>query len=1227
MEDSGGIDLTSDEITRLKKAFKDPEFQKLFREYAEEIADPANKKKYEDEIKMMELEQGMDVVFVNPTPGHCLKTRHWPGVLQCPESRISDKDESNQESVKVFINVCKSDKLQCPEMKPTENDSSRQGKGGVYWSLPHCFTPPREDIDKAKQRAMVYDVAFNPKAFELAESSVALRRLLDTTAVEGVQKQYNLCFGKTFAQARQLFDIQKGSESGCSRNGSSLTDSAREDYLLKAVHVLKGVSYKGVSRPTVIRRRRSDYEERQTEIKRRETEDLKLCHSEEQKQAIKMLSSFPNCGNLNSSSNGTNKSDETVESNNTSSPTKPDYSITYSSDFDLSDCTYSNDVNPLRPPDRLKINISLPGIRSSSCVDLEVTKTHIHLSSHKPIAYLLDLKLPYEVNDADGTAKFDKSTHTLCVTLPIIKNMESAAATYKPVVSSINSHDEKDAENETKTIEYNSTTNTSDHESVTPNETTGKHSRKKRRKRRTKSKIVTESSIDASSDGGGGSTSSKCSNVNLSPSAAVVVVDVDKSVIQTENKSEQLTNTHESLSEIEQNKENVNKITKSQTLPSTVISLSTSPGVEIKVNQISSCEMILSKDRRLAPVRFRQDPFSLTILLDVRGILPNSIVINWTNPMDFNVSSDNADMLDSSSSSSPSPSSSSRLLSLLLLITFSSCGSGGFTMDWGIVLHCPSSVTFNNKFEHSLNGVIGSLNSHRSGESSAPPAPPQIISCHISPTNGVLIIRKPSCNYDDDDLSMNKKFSSEMLSNRAVWWASIATGRTLTGGMQECSFIGMEAFTSYPRHNNFLSTNVNKTSNNCCQHDVFPSTQLINNQSIHKNCTLLNEQSLKSINVISLSNECCSIEWDPTVESVNAEIDSSCNITKTNDSCFASNHQSNLINEHPDKLHVINDNNRSNNNNNNKFIVKRHRYNSTPGNPGQTGSVLKSILKQRSISESSVDETIILEGNILRDAGLAGTTRQHSLISDEFPTEYNDENHDIEVFKSSDFQRSISSDKLLLLEGTTNHLPLCRQRSVSFCQRDQHVDFSPGDTVETLHHTLHNIRRNLRRRDARRRRATNGFLKQANNCESIPSKIDGDISSPVVSTCMSSSGSLTDVNHCSENPNRSVLEQNDPDSAESNHANTPHDSSTLRELEAEVPVHSRSESDLGNLPTKDPESNNSQLSSPKFISKYEEESLNISPKHTETISANRTTDHNFSAVHLTATTILELDEE
>ncbi|VDQ02835.1 unnamed protein product [Trichobilharzia regenti] len=324
------INLTSDEITKLKNAFKDPEFRKLFREYAEEISDPINKKKYEDEIKLMELEQGMDVQFINPTPGHCFKTRHWPCVVQCSDSKTALKEEDNptNESVKVFINVCKSDAVECPQIKSMKNDSSVHGGGGrSYWSIPHCFTPPREDFDKSKNHATVYDVVFNPKAFELANSSAAFKKLLNVTAIEGLQKQYNLCLGMTFKQALHLFRRRRDKDSKNSQSGSVCPKSLADDdnALLKAVHLLSGVSYKGVARPTVIRRRRSDYEQRQAELKRRETEDL-------------------------------------------------------NSDFDMSNCRNSGDVNPLRPPDRLIVNIKFPDLTSSSGLDLDVQTTQLHVA-------------------------------------------------------------------------------------------------------------------------------------------------------------------------------------------------------------------------------------------------------------------------------------------------------------------------------------------------------------------------------------------------------------------------------------------------------------------------------------------------------------------------------------------------------------------------------------------------------------------------------------------------------------------------------------------------------------------------------------------------------------------------------------------------------------------------------------------------------------------------------
>ena len=46
----------------------------MFKEYAQEISKPENRKRYEEELAMLEKERGMDVKFIDPKPGHVLKT-------------------------------------------------------------------------------------------------------------------------------------------------------------------------------------------------------------------------------------------------------------------------------------------------------------------------------------------------------------------------------------------------------------------------------------------------------------------------------------------------------------------------------------------------------------------------------------------------------------------------------------------------------------------------------------------------------------------------------------------------------------------------------------------------------------------------------------------------------------------------------------------------------------------------------------------------------------------------------------------------------------------------------------------------------------------------------------------------------------------------------------------------------------------------------------------------
>lgn len=55
--DGSASKLTSEEAKKFKAAFADPEFRRLFAEYADELADPKNREETEAYISQLEEEQ------------------------------------------------------------------------------------------------------------------------------------------------------------------------------------------------------------------------------------------------------------------------------------------------------------------------------------------------------------------------------------------------------------------------------------------------------------------------------------------------------------------------------------------------------------------------------------------------------------------------------------------------------------------------------------------------------------------------------------------------------------------------------------------------------------------------------------------------------------------------------------------------------------------------------------------------------------------------------------------------------------------------------------------------------------------------------------------------------------------------------------------------------------------------------------------------------------------
>ncbi len=352
------LELTNDEAERLTKAFKNEEFRKLFAEYAEEIADPENRKKYEADIAMMEGERGMDVKFVHPNPGYVIKT-------------------TIDGSTKTFINVSQNDAIN----KPSSSMATRpDGKRGMQWSIPHSFAPPKEDRDKQGSICKVIDFVVNPDTYRMAETNYQFKKMIEDTAFDGIERQFEVKLDR------------------------------------KNVKYPK-IKYKGTPTSTVIRTRNDDIEPTEkekddilsdfpypydnlTSEEKSEKNEAELTKREEKKKEQE-------------------KKTKQAEQKKPDDATVPKYTITHRNEFDIQQFTNSPDLKTNARPSALVVDIFLPMIKSAGNVDLDIFEKKITLVTEKPAKYKLDLNLPYPIDDENGSAKFDKSKGKLTITLPV----------------------------------------------------------------------------------------------------------------------------------------------------------------------------------------------------------------------------------------------------------------------------------------------------------------------------------------------------------------------------------------------------------------------------------------------------------------------------------------------------------------------------------------------------------------------------------------------------------------------------------------------------------------------------------------------------------------------------------------------------------------------------------------------------------------------------------------
>ncbi|XP_029454242.1 protein kintoun [Rhinatrema bivittatum] len=360
------LDLTTEEVERFGKAFKDEKFRELFLAYADEISNPENKKKYEEEITLMEKERGVEVKFVHPQPGHVLKTS-LNGVQKC------------------YINICSNDLIPKPSCKAGKGNGNRKGQ---HWSLPYSLAPGREDLGKEGRKYIIYDVVFHPDTLYMASKNQRFKKMVDSTALEAIEKQFGVKLDEKNAKMLKL-------------------------------------KYKGVPQAAVLRTplpgKPQQTEDADDPLRFPYPYEMAKCEPPE----VKTTRDQPGKAETKKHKTVADHIEEDRESKQTK-PTTPHYTIVHRSHFDLQDYRYSRDATPSPVPKELVITIDLPLLKSAAQATLDVMDKKLSLESQNP-DYSCQISLPYRVDENQGTAKFNKAKKQLVITLPVLPHISQVA--------------------------------------------------------------------------------------------------------------------------------------------------------------------------------------------------------------------------------------------------------------------------------------------------------------------------------------------------------------------------------------------------------------------------------------------------------------------------------------------------------------------------------------------------------------------------------------------------------------------------------------------------------------------------------------------------------------------------------------------------------------------------------------------------------------------------------
>lgn len=360
--------LTHEEVNRICEVMdndKDGQFQKLLSDYMKEISDPQHKA--ENEMYLRQLEEQNEVPegkeLLRPSIGYALK-------FQFREKK------SNQKEKKLFCNIVQSEKVSRPSFTKVEK--------GKQWSLPYILSPLRMEYDSNNSSVPTFDCCFHPETLSLGEKDLSFKDLLVRTSKESISKQYeNMKNPISFLPEHTVLKTNyKSGTPGTMLIPVSVATSSSSLPKKDESKSASSSTFKSLKRGFLVNKNKSDKSEY---------------------SGLKEISS--------------RRKESFIARDNDTGLVTPHYTVVEQTNFDLGDQVNLGEIDTNRP-DYLEYKISLPKANNVSDLDLDVTSKDLVLRACSK--YFLEIKLPYEVDETSSIARFDKTTSTLTVKLPLL---------------------------------------------------------------------------------------------------------------------------------------------------------------------------------------------------------------------------------------------------------------------------------------------------------------------------------------------------------------------------------------------------------------------------------------------------------------------------------------------------------------------------------------------------------------------------------------------------------------------------------------------------------------------------------------------------------------------------------------------------------------------------------------------------------------------------------------